>query len=293
MQMIQPMSISRLLIRTIFWGSLFCSCNPAWTAELRLRAQCTTSNPSVTLGDVAEILTSDRQQAKQLAAIELFPSPVAARQNFVRVREIQDALTLRDVNLAEHRFSGANQVAISGGGDSPRADADPSPPPVINRKSNLRVQEAEAIASVVAIRSIGRGTVIRDTDVELQNYQTRDAVGDLLTSLEDVIGKETTRSIPAGKPVPRDSLREPLLVRKGDVVTVNARSAGIRVRTSARARDDGSLGDLIAVESLQDRNTFYVRVDGVREVEVFAHGVQAEASPPPKNVTLMKTEVKR
>ena len=51
----------------------------------------------------------------------------------------------------------------------------------------------------------------------------------------------------------RTSIRRPVVVRRGDAVTLYARSAGLRVRTTVRAREDGGVGDLITVESLDDR----------------------------------------
>ena len=58
-------------------------------------------------------------------------------------------------------------------------------------------------------------------------------------------------------------------------MTVYARSPGIRVRTVGRVRDNGSLGDLVAVESLLDRRTYFARVSNVREVEVYARAPKA------------------
>ena len=84
----------------------------AAAAELRLRAQCNPAGPVVTLGDVAEIDSADARQAASLAAIELFPAPAAAEQRIVHVREIQDLLLLRGVNLTEHRFSGSSEVTV-------------------------------------------------------------------------------------------------------------------------------------------------------------------------------------
>src|SRR5208283_3026712 len=81
-------------------------------AELRLRAQSSAAGPVVTLGDVAEIDSADVRQAASLAAIELFPAPSVGEQRVVKVREIQDLLLLRGVNLVDHRFSGASEVTI-------------------------------------------------------------------------------------------------------------------------------------------------------------------------------------
>jgi flagella basal body P-ring formation protein FlgA len=128
---------------------------------------------------------------------------------------------------------------------------------------------------VVALHAMQRGGVIRAGDVELQEA-SGDTNAVTVCSLEEVIGRETTRAIPAGKVISAEVLRAPLLVRRGEAVTVYALSAGIRVRTTARARDDGSQGDLVAVESLLDRSRFFAVVSGTNEVEVYARSVRAE-----------------
>ncbi len=74
--------------------------------------------------------------------------------------------------------------------------------------------------------------------------------------------------------VTTDAVRQPLAVHRGEVVTVLARAGGIRIRTNARAREEGSVGELVAVESLLNRSTYYARVSGTREVEVFARPPQ-------------------
>lgn len=131
-------------------------------------------------------------------------------------------------------------------------------------------------ALVVAVRSIAKNTVVQPGDVELQRGTVVPRAGsEPLTKLEDVVGHETTRSIAVGQLIEDDHIRQPVTVRRGDVVTVYARSAGLRVRTTARAKEDGSLGDLIAVESLLNKDAFFVRVSGIQEAEVFAQGIDA------------------
>jgi flagellar basal body P-ring formation protein FlgA len=129
---------------------------------------------------------------------------------------------------------------------------------------------------VVATHSIQRGAVVRADDVELRDDAAGAAAAAVFHSLEEVVGHETTRSVAAGKPLSSEALRAPLMVHKGDVVTVYAACPGIRVRTNARARDDGSQGELVAVESMLDRSTFFARVSGIREVEVYARAPRFE-----------------
>jgi flagella basal body P-ring formation protein FlgA len=330
-------------------------------AELRLRAQCTVEGPVVKLGDVAEILGADRPQADRLAAIELFAAPLAPQQRFLRIRELQDLLLLRGINLTEHSFSGSSQVAVQGRNQpAPATEAAPKAlPPAVARKIHQHVCEAvthylkdhaaadqpwiveaelgdaetRAVADagrnltisggnppwigaqrflvsvaspkgpllltldaqvslpetvVVAARGLARGAVIHQSDVELAHASPEDR-GDF-HAFVDVIGKEATQAIAAGKPLTQSAIRPQVLVRRGEVVTVWARASGIRIRTMARARDDGGDGELVAVETLTDRGTFFARVSGIREVEVYARAPRAEVSQAGQPSSLVQHE---
>ncbi len=131
-------------------------------------------------------------------------------------------------------------------------------------------------AVVTAVRSIRKGDIVQAADVGLDAELAEEGLKNVFHAAEEVVGREATRTIAAGRLIEQDDVRAPLLVRRGQVVTVHARAAGIRVRASARARDDGSQGDLVAVESLLDRKTFFARVCGFQEVEVYARATQAE-----------------
>lgn len=327
-------------------------CGLAPAAELRLRSQCRTRGAMVTLGDVAEVFAADAREAEALAAMELFPSPSGSRQRWVRLREIQDLLLSRGVNLAKHRFSGSSQVAVAGletvsakrqlppsDSDAARAEyrirqavlehigpqhfdqsespmaagawivqtdlapdqvrliADPrnriwlgggAAPWTGRQRLEVTVQTRggqvrfplQAVvsappATVVAARLLPRGTILRAADLEFRRDLPQEKLARGFSLIEEVIGKEVTQAIAEGKMVESKMVRSPLLVRRRDVVTVAARNGGILVRTYARARDDGSLGDLIAVESLQNREAYFARVSGTREVEVYARSVRA------------------
>jgi flagella basal body P-ring formation protein FlgA len=318
-------------------------------AEFQLRTQCQARGALVRLGDLADVYDSNRQTAEKLAALELFPAPPAGQPRFVQVREIQDFLLLRGVNLVEHRFSGSSQVVVtrstgllgSTGGrlqlllagemkkasqrirdallqymqqnaptrdmpdveftltdDQARTVAKAEQNPVLRGgtppwsgtqqflvsvaaaegpvRFPLGVQMTRCPVVAVAAHGLPRGTVIRPEDVLLASNVPQNEQGGAFRSADELIGRETTRSVLEGRPIDRDSVRSPLLVRRGEVVTVYARSAGIRIRTVARARDDGAQGELVALEAIQDRKVFFARVCGVQEVEIYARAVQSE-----------------
>jgi flagella basal body P-ring formation protein FlgA len=130
----------------------------------------------------------------------------------------------------------------------------------------------------VAIRPLDRGAVVTAADVEIQQ---RDATGLAngrsvpMASLEKLLGMEVTRSIQVGDVVMSDSVQLPVLVKRGDAVTVYARGGGIQVHTIARARENGSLGQPVQLESLETHKPYDAVVTGTREALVLSAG-----SPP-------------
>jgi len=130
-------------------------------------------------------------------------------------------------------------------------------------------------AVVVCTRSLPRGAILGTADLRLERVDSSSKEQGAFHAIEELVGKEAVRAIPAGVPIAEDWIISPVLVRRGEVVSVLARSAGIRLTTHARAREDGSHGDLVRVESLEDRTTYFARVCGLRSLEVLAGPVQA------------------
>ncbi|MCA9261977.1 MAG: flagella basal body P-ring formation protein FlgA, partial [Planctomycetales bacterium] len=81
-----------------------------------------------------------------------------------------------------------------------------------------------------------------------------------------------------GAVVLTNQLRSPIVVRRGETVTVTARAAGIVVKTLAVARQDGGVGDLVQADTLDGdrRERLTARVTGRQRLEVFAAGVTSE-----------------
>lgn len=245
-------------------------CGIGHAAEFRLRNRCQSRGPLVTLGDVAEIVAVDSRQAASLGAIELFPAPASSRQHYLSLRELQDLLLSRGVNLSEHRFSGANQVAVeaasAGEGEEPAAASE--------------TPQKENLPAVVATRPLPRGTVIRASDIEVRYDAPRGAGVRPIAALQDVVGKETSRPIAAGRALDADAVQDVLQVHRGEVVTVRVRAHGLHVRTTARALQDGRQGETIRVESLLGREPYLARVWARREAEIEQTGRESLSGAP-------------
>ena len=77
-------------------------------------------------------------------------------------------------------------------------------------------------------------------------------------SLDDpgkIIGSRVLRPIPAGGVIPPGALAKPLLVERGQSVTLVSRGDWISVRAVGVAIEDGSAGDHVRVRNLSSGHT--------------------------------------
>jgi len=337
----------RLVATILFVLVGFASVSVSSAAEIRIKNQSYPARQVVTLADVADVITADADEARQLKAIELFPAPTTRGREYLRAAELQDYLMLRGVDMSRCRFSGYGQVTING--LAPQAQGETPGDSVIRRaerkaadaivdylkrfvdakipwnvevtldaeqtlpidrsrairisggrspwtgsqKFSLSVSTPQGIqtidatakvttpqAVVVAARTLGRGQILGAASVELRVIDDRSVAGKSFSSIESVIGKELTTTVSVGRAITSSVVRSPIMVRRGDVVTVYSRCGGISVKTEGRARDAGGVGDLITVETIGRRETFHARVCGQRQVEIYAQGLTVDRSRP-------------
>jgi flagella basal body P-ring formation protein FlgA len=135
--------------------------------------------------------------------------------------------------------------------------------------------------AIVATRPVARGGVITAADVELRMVEaTARTAGTrpVADSVERIIGQEARQPLKAGEVVFADQVKSPLLVKRGDLISVGSQGGGVRVRTSARALQDGANGELIQVEALESKQRYDARVVGLRQATIFTP-TRVEASP--------------
>jgi flagella basal body P-ring formation protein FlgA len=135
-----------------------------------------------------------------------------------------------------------------------------------------RVDRLEMAA--FAVRTIERGELVRRTDIEVRPYAGA-LPTQAITSVDAAIGKEAVQGIREGSLVLGNYVRSPIIVRRGERVSVRARAAGIVVRTFAIAQQDGGIGDLVPVQAVDGKERYAARVSGVRELEVLAAEARA------------------
>jgi len=121
---------------------------------------------------------------------------------------------------------------------------------------------------VVATRALARDTVLAPGDVRLASADPATVPAGALHDQDLVIGRVLRRPLDEGQAVTTALIAAPTLVRRGQQVTVEARSGLLAVRMEGVARGEGALGDLIEVENVTSGRTVQAVVRSAKSVEV-------------------------
>ncbi len=101
----------------------------------------------------------------------------------------------------------------------------------------------EAFGPVVtARRAIARGTVLAAEDLAVEQRDLGAVPGGVVRSPAEAIGKQTDVALTPGAALMVQALASPLLVRRGDVVTVVVETPGMRLSLPADALEAGAAG---------------------------------------------------
>ena len=131
--------------------------------------------------------------------------------------------------------------------------------------------------TVIVRRALPKGHIITKSDVMLQRMDKINGE-DFVVDINSAIGRETTKAVKELSPLTQSAIRQPLWVRRGDIVTVRAVNGGITVRIEATALQDGVEGDTVTVAKIdlspkrgkkEDPITYLARVCAPKTVEVF------------------------
>jgi len=122
---------------------------------------------------------------------------------------------------------------------------------------------------VVAGRPLGRHHRISEDDIQVREMDMAGLPASAVTEERDVVGKRTRKAININTVLRTDMVEFPPLVKRGDVVTVVAEGAGLRITALAVVKERrGRKGERILVENLDSSKGIYARVIDSKTVRV-------------------------
>jgi flagella basal body P-ring formation protein FlgA len=117
-------------------------------------------------------------------------------------------------------------------------------------------------------RSLRRSSVITEDDVSTKRRNISKLPVNLLTNIQDVIGKRLKRALKADTVLLANMLEEPPLIKRGDRITIVAESPTLQVTALGIAQTKGGLGDQIRVKNCMNRKEVIARIVNASTVKV-------------------------
>ena len=124
---------------------------------------------------------------------------------------------------------------------------------------------------IVAKRAIRRDELITEDMLTFASLNPRNAglAENCFTQFEDCVGTQARRSISKGQPLEVELLGRTIVVRRNEMVEVEAVSGSVVVRSAAKALGTGAIGDLLEIE-LPTRQRIHATVVGQSLVRIAA-----------------------
>lgn len=121
--------------------------------------------------------------------------------------------------------------------------------------------DLEVVAPVVtALRSLPRGHVLTSTDLAVVEANIGSLGREPFMDSSQVVGKRLTRNLTQGEPILRAHLSEPVMVKRGSLVTVVVEEGALRISTRGIALENGGEGETIRVKNMSSQRTIFGKV---------------------------------
>ena len=154
----------------------------------------------------------------------------------------------KSVKLNGNQLRTSNtSVRVSCNGDSPWSIFVP-----------VRIDVYQSIA--VATRDILKGEIIMEADISLEERSLGNAGFGYTNSPQQLIGQAVTRNISSGSAVRTVHVTQPIVVKRGDKLTLQAGRGGLAVITYGTAMSKGRVGDRIRVKNENSKRIVDARV---------------------------------
>ncbi len=137
---------------------------------------------------------------------------------------------------------------------------------------SVSAARAEDARIPVVNRSIAVGEVIADTDLDWAAAESGNR--GTASRADQVVGRQARRPIYPGNAIPLSALRTPILIERGALISLTATLPGIALSTTAKALEQGGLGDTVRVMNASSNRVVQAVVTGPGSAAVPLASVQ-------------------
>jgi flagella basal body P-ring formation protein FlgA len=116
--------------------------------------------------------------------------------------------------------------------------------------------------------SLTSGMIIGERDIDYINIKSAELQKDYLLNSDDIIGLTPRRVINAGKPIRTIDIQSPVLVKRGDNVSIVLTTSELELSAQGRSLQNGAKGDLVKVVNVNSNMSIEAIVTGDKVVSV-------------------------
>ena len=108
---------------------------------------------------------------------------------------------------------------------------------------------AATVRIVVPAHDINRGDTISESDLTYATMDGAQLISGIHTKMDEVKGMQARRVLAAGQPFRADDVRRPIVVTKGQTVTMEFDAPGVLLTAMGRAMSEGGVGDTVTIQN--------------------------------------------
>src|SRR5579864_9516265 len=108
---------------------------------------------------------------------------------------------------------------------------------------------AATVRVVVPAHDIVRGDTISESDLTFATVDGAALMSGVPTRVEEVKGMQARRTLSAGQPFRGDDVRRPIVITRGQTVTMEFDAPGVQLTAMGRAMSEGGIGDTVTVQN--------------------------------------------
>lgn len=136
------------------------------------------------------------------------------------------------------------------------------------KEETVRIGIEVLMDVVVSKRELVKNREIKDEDVCVQKKWLKRIPVNMVTALSDIIGKTSAFNVRPNSEITKNSIRTPLLIKRGNIVHIIFDNDLFSIRTVGISEEDGARDKVIKVKNLSSNKIIYAKVTGNSLVKV-------------------------
>lgn len=137
-----------------------------------------------------------------------------------------------------------------------------------SRKAWVTVKIEVETDAVIVQKPLDRNQTIEKEDVDIVSMDMADLPSNVISRIEDAVGKKTLRAINPKEVLRSDIVEQPPMVRRNDVVSIVAESGSLRITAMGEVKESGCSGARVKVINLRSGKEIIARVMDSKTVQV-------------------------